>query len=177
MLAAASPVLTRRREGSSPSGPTCCLTIWLCSIGVHDVTAACCLARAEVRVQLPLGALFRDRWSRLYKLRWSPCWYGQAPVKRPYAGSIPAAAAFDCRLGIADCGFGEPENGSRVGISHTPGQLLLVVTPGSEPGRRWFDSNPRNLKRSRSRKTSEVENVAEVVRLRSVRTLTSSATD
>lgn len=26
-----------------------------------------------------------------------------------------------------------------------PGQLLLVVTPGSEPGGRWFDSNPRNL--------------------------------
>jgi hypothetical protein len=25
-----------------------------------------------------------------------------------------------------------------------PGQLLLVVTPGSEPGGRWFDSNPRN---------------------------------
>jgi hypothetical protein len=27
---------------------------------------------------------------------------------------------------------------------NTPGQLLLVVTPGSEPGGRWFDSNPRN---------------------------------
>ena len=26
-----------------------------------------------------------------------------------------------------------------------PGQLLLVVTPGSEPGGRWFDSNPRNF--------------------------------
>ena len=26
-----------------------------------------------------------------------------------------------------------------------PGQLLPVVTPGSEPGGRWFDSNPRNL--------------------------------
>ena len=26
-----------------------------------------------------------------------------------------------------------------------PGQLLLVVTPGSDPGGRWFDSNPRNL--------------------------------
>jgi hypothetical protein len=24
-----------------------------------------------------------------------------------------------------------------------PGQLLLVATPGSEPGGRWFDSNPR----------------------------------
>ena len=28
---------------------------------------------------------------------------------------------------------------------HDPGQLLLVVTPGSEPGGRWFDSNPRNF--------------------------------
>ena len=28
---------------------------------------------------------------------------------------------------------------------HAPGQLLLVVMPGSEPGGRWFDSNPRNL--------------------------------
>ena len=25
------------------------------------------------------------------------------------------------------------------------GQLLLVVTPGSEPGSRWFDSNSRSL--------------------------------
>lgn len=25
----------------------------------------------------------------------------------------------------------------------TPGQLRLVATPGSEPGGRWFDSNPR----------------------------------
>jgi hypothetical protein len=45
---------------------------------------------------------------------------------------------------IADCGVREPEKRSRVDISHTPGQLLLVVTPGSEPGGRWFDSNPRN---------------------------------
>ena len=26
-----------------------------------------------------------------------------------------------------------------------PGQSLLVVMPGSEPGGRWFDSDPRNL--------------------------------
>ena len=26
-----------------------------------------------------------------------------------------------------------------------PGQSLLVVTPGSEPGGRWFDSNPRSF--------------------------------
>ena len=27
----------------------------------------------------------------------------------------------------------------------TAGWLLLVATPGSDPGGRWFDSNPRNL--------------------------------
>ena len=30
-------------------------------------------------------------------------------------------------------------------IAFAPGQSLLVVMPGSEPGGRWFDSNPRNL--------------------------------
>ncbi len=33
-------------------------------------------------------------------------------------------------------------------FTHTPGQLLLVATPGSEPGGRWFDSNPRNFEGS-----------------------------
>ena len=28
------------------------------------------------------------------------------------------------------------------------GWLLLVATPGSEPGGRWFDSNPRNWEMS-----------------------------
>src|SRR5258708_13017570 len=32
------------------------------------------------------------------------------------------------------------------------GWLLLVATPGSEPGGRWFDSNPRNFS-SRSHAT------------------------
>ena len=35
-----------------------------------------------------------------------------------------------------------------------PGQLLLVVTPGSEPGGRWFDSNPRNFE-VQQRKSSD----------------------
>ena len=67
---------------------------------------------AEVRVQLPLGALdqqdvgkpgiprasgARDRGFKSrrpdFRLRWGPCWYGQAPVKRHVAGSIPATAA------------------------------------------------------------------------------------
>jgi hypothetical protein len=29
--------------------------------------------------------------------------------------------------------------------NNIPGQLLLVVTLGSEPGGRWFDSNPRSF--------------------------------
>jgi hypothetical protein len=33
-----------------------------------------------------------------------------------------------------------------------PGQLLVVVTPRSERGGRWFDSSPRNWKDSRDRK-------------------------
>ena len=40
----------------------------------------------------------------------------------------------------------EPElSGASPKNEFAPGQLLLVVTPGSEPGGRWFDSNPRNL--------------------------------
>jgi hypothetical protein len=35
----------------------------------------------------------------------------------------------------------------------TPGQLLLVVTPRSERGGRWFDSSPRIWKWSRCRRT------------------------
>lgn len=74
VLVAASPVLTRRSEGSSPSGPTAndaasggrkppdewphlMFDNLVVLVGAHDVRAACCLARAEVRVQLPLGAL------------------------------------------------------------------------------------------------------------------------
>jgi hypothetical protein len=36
----------------------------------------------------------------------------------------------------------------------TPGQLLLVVTLGSEPRGRWFDSSPRNCLRANARKSS-----------------------
>ncbi len=66
----------------------------------HDVAAACCLARADVPVQLRLGALFQDvgksglcplkarrvPWEHEIAgsnpavltliLRWDPCWYG-----------------------------------------------------------------------------------------------------
>src|SRR3954451_9601798 len=36
------------------------------------------------------------------------------------------------------------ERGGSSPPSRTPGQLLLVVTPRSERGGRWFDSSPRN---------------------------------
>lgn len=47
------------------------------------------------------GVLFCkvDRAAR--SLRWGLCWYRQAPVKRPFAGSIPAAAAWN-RLQTSD---------------------------------------------------------------------------
>ena len=73
---------------------------------------------AEVWVRLPLGALDFRMWEslafRVFReheiagsnpavltelMRWGPCWYGQAAVNRPDAGSIPAAAAFDKRKG------------------------------------------------------------------------------
>jgi hypothetical protein len=83
----------------------------------HDVAVAYLLAMQEARVQLPLDAFdsgCRKAWNSaghraqhgrreheiagsnpaiLTLLRWGLCWYGQAPVKRHVAGSIPAAAA------------------------------------------------------------------------------------
>ena len=39
----------------------------------------------------------------------------------------------------------EPSSDSKSQFEvNTAGWLLLVATPGSEPGGRWFDSNPRN---------------------------------
>ena len=83
MLVAASLAPNQAGEGSSPSGPTDkhwsssgqdsapvmrirrfesgpVLSLFdnlVVTTSAHDVTAACCLARAEVRVQFPLGAL------------------------------------------------------------------------------------------------------------------------
>ena len=65
---------------------------------------------SEVRVRLPLGALFgvweslgiRLPWAQEIVssnlttptvLRWGPCWYGQAAVTRLDTGSIPVTAA------------------------------------------------------------------------------------
>ena len=50
------------RKRRFESGPVLCvgsLTIWLTFDRAHDVAAACRLAMAEVRVRLPLGALFQ----------------------------------------------------------------------------------------------------------------------
>ena len=83
MLVAASLALNQAGEGSSPSGPTdnkhwsssgqdsapvmrlrrfesgpvlSLIDNLVVFTSAHDVTAACCLARAEERVQFPLGA-------------------------------------------------------------------------------------------------------------------------
>ena len=54
----------RTRNADTPvrvrPGALCSLTIWLRLKRAHDVAAACCLARADVPVQLRLGALFQD---------------------------------------------------------------------------------------------------------------------
>src|SRR4029079_3405666 len=88
----------------------CSLTIET-TTSAHDVAAAYCLAMADVRVRLPLGAFASacgKAWQfRLLRkqeivgsnptaptrLRWGPCWYGRAPVKRTDTGSIPVTAA------------------------------------------------------------------------------------
>ena len=48
------------------------------------------------------------------------------------------------RLPDFESGGGGSNPPSRIDDT-TPGQLLLVVTPRSERGGRWFDSSPRNL--------------------------------
>ena len=95
MLAAAQRTLNPPGEGSSPSGPTDnkhwsssgkdtapvmrrrgfesrpVLLMWIFdnsirTLSAHDVAVACRLAMAEVRVQLPLGALKENRtWESL----------------------------------------------------------------------------------------------------------------
>ena len=79
----------------------------------HDVTAAYCLAMADVRVRFPLGALDLRVWEslvfrvlRAHEIAGSnpailtddcgaPCLYGRAAVNRFVAGSIPASAAYE----------------------------------------------------------------------------------
>lgn len=111
----AASVFLAGAQGSTPS--RCSATSLLFdnsarSFCTHDVAAACCLARAEARVRFPLGALSETgcrkawNWRRrrepeivrsnrtaLARLRWGLCWYRQAAVNRPFAGSIPATAA------------------------------------------------------------------------------------
>ena len=40
---------------------------------------------------------------------------------------------------------GSTPSPSALRAANTAGRLLLVATPGSDPGGRWFDSNPRNF--------------------------------
>src|SRR5262249_12294937 len=59
------------------------------------------------------------------------------------AGSTPAGRSRESANGrLPDF---ESGGGGSNPPSRTPGQLLVVVTPRSERGGRWFDSSPRNL--------------------------------
>jgi hypothetical protein len=70
----------------------------------------------------------------LTRLRWGPCWYGRAPVKRHVAGSIPATAA-----------FGQNGRSSRTNLRSVPAmaavgesgraisRTMLRMVPGSTP--------------------------------------------
>ena len=87
----------------------------------------------------------------------------KAPVfQTGQAGSTPAG----CSRGSANGRLSglEPDHGGsnpppRIGndrfeyfpIPDGPGQLLLVVTPRPERGGRWFDSSPRNSRRTPAR--------------------------
>ena len=52
----------------------------------------------DLRGQKIAFTFLKPQVSRLKpEMRWCSCWYGQAPVKRTGAGSIPASAAFNGR--------------------------------------------------------------------------------
>ena len=76
-------------------------------------------SKLDRRVRFPQGTLHARGWAN-----------GTLPGFEPGdGGSIPSPRA-----------YARERYPRRI-----PGQLLLVVTPGSEPGGRWFDSNPRSL--------------------------------
>ena len=118
MLAAASLALNQAGEGSSPSGPTDkqalvvqrprlrtrnavtpvrvrpgALAVWQfgCDTSAHDVAAACCLARAEERVRLPLGALVFRTWESLASVYLTA---RRVPRAHEIAGSNPAVLTY-----------------------------------------------------------------------------------
>src|SRR5262249_45673730 len=63
------------------------------------------------------------------------------------AGSTPAGRSRESANGrLPDF---ESGGGGSSPPSRTPGQLLVVVTPRSERGGRWFESSPRNLEVNR----------------------------
>ena len=108
---------------------------------------------AEVRVRLPLGALESRTWESLVfrvlrehesagsnpavltRLRWGLCWYGQAPVKRHGAGSIPATAAWIRKVKPTGDGS-RPESGramSLEGSTPSPSALRALGRPAEAP--------------------------------------------
>jgi hypothetical protein len=95
-----APMLQRQRTptGTMPVGPPChggC---------VGSTPAGRYCLRTWESLAFPVAAA-TDRWFESSRpdsvLRWGPCWYGQAPVKRTDTGSIPVTAAvtvaFSCK--------------------------------------------------------------------------------
>ena len=56
-------------------------------------------------------------------------------------GCLPLKQVMEVQILLPEP-FGDPE--AQIAVN-TAGWLLLVATPGSDPGGRWFDSNPRNF--------------------------------
>src|SRR5258706_1831472 len=76
-------------------------------------------SKLERRVQLPQGIL----------------------GDRLVVGCLPLKQATEVRILLPEP-FGDRE--AQI-ADNTAGWLLLVATPGSDPGGRWFDSNPRKF--------------------------------
>ena len=69
-----------------------------------------------------------------FVMRWSPCWYGQAAVNRPVAGSIPAAAALRVESGESRVESDEAWNTTpNAKCEPLDSQLFTLNSPGSHP--------------------------------------------
>ncbi len=96
-----------------------------CEFDSHPFRLMCALGRAALGASLP-------SWKRGFRFP-----QGTLLDRGSASGRLP-----DFESG--DGGSNPPPRTEMQKLEFTPGQLLLVVTLGSEPGGRWFDSNPRN---------------------------------
>ncbi len=84
-------------------------------------------------VIVPLAERQRHQPSKLN--RWVQLPQGTLSIRGSANGRLP---------GFEPGGEGSTPSPRAAELMIDPGQLLPVVTPGSEPGGRWFDSNPRS---------------------------------